>query len=123
MPGAVALVEQVTTLGGGPHTGRRPAFAISTGDNTDNNSAIELEWFLTAMSGGRITPNTGDPASYEGIQNSGLDLFWQPDDALRDLDKQRGFPRIPVILVTLVILCQWFARSGAGAARGSSTVL
>ncbi|MFE2431525.1 TIGR03767 family metallophosphoesterase [Streptomyces sp. NPDC059373] len=93
--GAVSLVEQVNALGGGPHTGKRPAFVMTTGDNTDNNSAIELEWFLTAMSGGLITPNTGDPAAYEGAQNSGLPLYWHPDDALRDLDKQRGLPRIP----------------------------
>jgi metallophosphoesterase (TIGR03767 family) len=93
--GAVSLVEQVNALGGGPHTGKRPAFVMTTGDNTDNNSAIELEWFLTAMSGGLITPNTGDPAAYEGVQNSGLPLFWHPDDALLDLDKRRGLPRIP----------------------------
>lgn len=59
--GAVALVEQVNGLGGGPNTRLRPAFVMTTGDNVDNNSAIELEWFLTVMSGGRITPNTGDP--------------------------------------------------------------
>jgi metallophosphoesterase (TIGR03767 family) len=93
--GAVALVEQVNALGGGPHTGRPPAFVVSTGDNVDNNSAIELEWYLTAMNGGRITPNTGDPRSYEGVQNSGLPLYWQADGSLRDQDKLRGLPRIP----------------------------
>jgi metallophosphoesterase (TIGR03767 family) len=93
--GAVALVEQANALRAGPHTGLPPAFVISTGDNADNNSAAELEWFLTAMSGGRITPNTGDPATYEGAQNSGLALFWQAEAALRDQDKQRGLPRIP----------------------------
>ncbi|MEV6008791.1 TIGR03767 family metallophosphoesterase [Streptomyces sp. NPDC051976] len=96
--GAVALVEQVNALGGGPHTGQRPAFAVSTGDNVDNNSAIELEWYLTAMNGGRITPNTGDPTSYEGVQNSGLPLYWQADGGLRDQDKLRGLPRIPGFL-------------------------
>ncbi|WP_369245026.1 TIGR03767 family metallophosphoesterase [Streptomyces sp. R41] len=97
--GAVALVEQVNALGGGPHTGLPPAFVMTTGDNFDNNSVIELEWFLTLMSGGRITPNTGDPAAYEGVQNSGLPLYWHPDDAaLRDLDKRRGLPLIPGFL-------------------------
>ncbi|MEE4541776.1 TIGR03767 family metallophosphoesterase [Streptomyces sp. V4-01] len=93
--GAVALVEQANALRAGPHTGLRPAFVISTGDNADNNAAIELEWFLTAMSGGRITPNTGDPGRYEGVQDSGLALFWQAEAALRDQDKQRGLPRVP----------------------------
>ncbi|MFC4031312.1 TIGR03767 family metallophosphoesterase [Streptomyces polygonati] len=96
--GAVALVKQANALGGGPHTGRPPAFVISTGDNVDNNSAVELDWYLTAMSGGSITPNTGDPQAFEGAMSSGLPLFWQPDDALRDVDKLRGLPRIPGFL-------------------------
>jgi metallophosphoesterase (TIGR03767 family) len=97
--GAVALVEQVNALGGGPNTRLRPAFVMTTGDNVDNNSAIELEWFLTVMSGGRITPNTGDPRAYEGAQNSGLPLYWHPGDPhLRDLDKRRGLPLIPGFL-------------------------
>ncbi|MFJ9406634.1 TIGR03767 family metallophosphoesterase [Streptomyces sp. NPDC101393] len=93
--GAVSLVEQVNALRGGPHTERPPAFVMSTGDNIDNHSMVELQWFLTLMSGGRITPNTGDPASYEGVQNSGLPLYWHPDAGLRDQDKARGLPRIP----------------------------
>ncbi|MFJ9852874.1 TIGR03767 family metallophosphoesterase [Streptomyces sp. NPDC101150] len=93
--GSVSLVEQVNALDGGPHTGRPPAFVMSTGDNIDNHSAMELEWFLTLMSGGRITPNTGDPLSYEGVQNSGLALYWHPERALRDQDKRRGLPQIP----------------------------
>ncbi len=89
----------MNALGGGPYTGLPPAFVMTTGDNIDNNSAIELEWFLTLMSGGRITPNTGDPTAYEGVQSSGLPLYWHPDDAaLRDLDKRRGLPRIPGFL-------------------------
>lgn len=93
--GSVSLVEQANALGGGPHTGRPPAFVMSTGDNIDNHSMVELEWFLTLMSGGRITPNTGDPTSFEGVQNSGLGLYWHPDDGLRDQDKKRGLPEIP----------------------------
>lgn len=96
--GAVSLVEQVNALGGGPYTGRSPAFVMSTGDNIDNHSMVELEWFLTLMSGGRITPNTGDPTAYEGVQNCGLPLYWHPDDGLRDQDKMRGLPRIPGFL-------------------------
>ncbi|MER6311868.1 TIGR03767 family metallophosphoesterase [Streptomyces sp. NPDC001657] len=96
--GAVSLVEQVNAIRGGPHTGRAPAFAMSTGDNIDNHEMVELEWFLTLMSGGRITPNTGAPASYEGVQNSGLPLYWHPDAGLRDQDKRRGLPEIPGFL-------------------------
>ncbi|MGW5618293.1 TIGR03767 family metallophosphoesterase [Streptomyces sp. NPDC003877] len=92
--GAIALVERINALRGAPVTGAPLHFAMTTGDNTDNNAKSELEWFLKIMSGGRITPNTGDPRRYEGVQNSGLKLYWQPDAALRDSDKQAGFPRL-----------------------------
>ncbi|MFE6778840.1 TIGR03767 family metallophosphoesterase [Streptomyces sp. NPDC057702] len=92
--GAVSLVERINALRHGPATGAPLAFAMTTGDNTDNNAKVELDWFLTAMSGGRITPNTGDPHHYEGVQNSGLREFWHPDSALRDADKKLGFPRL-----------------------------
>jgi metallophosphoesterase (TIGR03767 family) len=92
--GAVSLVERVNALRGAPVTGSPLHFAMTTGDNTDNNAKSELEWFLTIMSGGRITPNTGDPRHYEGVQNSGSKLFWQPDSTIRDGDKQLGFPHL-----------------------------
>ncbi|MEU1331633.1 TIGR03767 family metallophosphoesterase [Streptomyces sp. NPDC005865] len=92
--GAVALVERVNALRGAPATGAPLHCVVTTGDNTDNNSRSELDWFLTVMSGGRITPNTGDPRHYEGVQDSGLALYWHPDAALRDADKRRGFPRL-----------------------------
>ncbi|MEV5337469.1 TIGR03767 family metallophosphoesterase [Streptomyces sp. NPDC052676] len=92
--GAVSLVERVNALRGAPVTGAPLHFAMTTGDNTDNNALTELEWFLTVLSGGRIRPDSGDPRRYEGVQNSGLVQYWQPDSAVRDADKQRGFPRL-----------------------------
>ncbi|MGK5497753.1 TIGR03767 family metallophosphoesterase, partial [Streptomyces sp. URMC 125] len=96
--GLVSLVERINSLSGGPATGAPLDFAVTTGDNTDNNCRAETEWFLTAMSGGRITPDTGDPARYEGVQDSGLPLYWHPEDPVRDLDKQHGFPRVDGLL-------------------------
>ncbi|MFD8377610.1 TIGR03767 family metallophosphoesterase [Streptomyces sp. NPDC059679] len=92
--GAASLIERVNGLRGGPATGSPLSFVMTTGDNTDNNARIELDWFLGVMNGGRITPNTGDPRRYEGVQNSGLKAFWHPESAVRDSDKQVGFPRI-----------------------------
>ncbi|MFH8463641.1 TIGR03767 family metallophosphoesterase [Streptomyces sp. NPDC017991] len=100
--GAVSLVERVNALRGAPVTGSPLHFVMTTGDNTDNNAKTELDWFLKVMSGGRITPNSGDPARYEGVQNSDLKLYWQPDAALRDADKQRGFPRIEGFLAAAI---------------------
>ncbi|MCM2575988.1 TIGR03767 family metallophosphoesterase [Streptomyces meridianus] len=92
--GAVSLVERVNRLSGAPATGEPVSFVMTTGDNTDNNSRAELDWYLSVMSGGRITPDTGDPRRYEGVQNGGSDLYWQADSDQRDADKRLGFPRI-----------------------------
>ncbi|MFJ3982920.1 TIGR03767 family metallophosphoesterase [Streptomyces fungicidicus] len=100
--GAVSLVERVNALRGAPVTGSPLHFAMTTGDNTDNNARSELEWFLTVLSGGRVTPNTGDPRHYEGVQNSGLRHYWHPDTALRDTDKQFGFPHLDGFLAAAV---------------------
>ncbi|MEU7696086.1 TIGR03767 family metallophosphoesterase [Microbispora hainanensis] len=100
--GAVALIEQVNALRYGPATRAPIGFVMTTGDNTDNNSRIELEWFLTAMSGGRFTPGTGDPGAYEGVQGSGLGLYWQPESGVRDIDKRAGFPRLEGFLEAAV---------------------
>ncbi|MGW4494222.1 TIGR03767 family metallophosphoesterase [Streptomyces sp. NPDC004376] len=102
VPGAVSLVERVNTLRAGPVTGTPFGFVMTTGDNTDNNSHTELDWFMKVMSGGRITPNSGDPRHYEGVQNSGLGLYWQPGSTVRDGDKALGFPHLPGFLAAAI---------------------
>ncbi len=96
--GAAALVQRVNELPGGPFTGRDFDALMSTGDNADNHETIELEWFLGVLCGGDIIPNTGDPVRYEGVQNSGSTLYWNPETALVDMYKKAGFPQIPGLL-------------------------
>lgn len=117
--GAVSLIERVNGLRGGPATGEPLRFVLTTGDNTDNNCRAELDWFLTAMSGGRITPNTGDADVYEGVQNSGRKLYWHPDHELRDDDKALGFPHIDGYLRAALrqvnspgLALPWYSTSG-----------
>jgi metallophosphoesterase (TIGR03767 family) len=100
--GAISLVERVNALRGGPVTGTPLRFVMTTGDNTDNNALCELEWYMKVMSGGRFAPNSGDPTHYEGVQNSGLNLYWQPDSALRDHDKTVGFPQLKGFLAAAI---------------------
>lgn len=102
VPGAVSLVERVNALRGAPVTGAPLQFVMTTGDNTDNNARSELEWFMKVMSGGRITPNTGDPRHYEGVQNSGLSLYWQPESTAGDGDKALGFPHLDGFLAAAI---------------------
>ncbi|MFE5846407.1 TIGR03767 family metallophosphoesterase [Streptomyces niveus] len=92
--GGVSLIERINALGTGPATGAPLTFAMTTGDNTDNNSLCELDWYLTLMSGGLVTPNSGDPQAYEGVQNSGMRMYWHPEDGATDADKRLGYPRI-----------------------------
>ncbi|GAA4807719.1 TIGR03767 family metallophosphoesterase [Tomitella cavernea] len=90
--GLTSLVGRINALTGGPHSGRRFDAVVTTGDNTDNHEHVELDWYLTALSGGRFTPNTGDPHRYEGTQDSGFDLYWNPESRHTDSFKRAGFP-------------------------------
>jgi metallophosphoesterase (TIGR03767 family) len=98
-----SMVQRIRSLGRGPVTGRRFDCAVSTGDNTDNQQLNELEWFLTLLDGGRLTPNSGGPA-YEGVMDMNATTFdvhyWHPDDERADADLYRagGFPAYPGLL-------------------------
>ncbi|WAL66350.1 TIGR03767 family metallophosphoesterase [Amycolatopsis cynarae] len=94
-----ALVGRVNNLRLGPFTGRPFDFVMTTGDNTDNHEHLELDWFLKLLNGGTITPSSGDPTRYEGVQASGSPLFWNPDEPLGgDAYTAKGFPQIPGLL-------------------------
>ncbi|MFE7286078.1 TIGR03767 family metallophosphoesterase [Streptomyces noursei] len=96
--GASSLVERVNAVRRGPYTDLPFGSVMATGDNTDNHEQIELDWYLTVMSGGRITPSSGDPRRYEGVQNSGNAAYWNPESALQDAYKAKGLPQIPGFL-------------------------
>lgn len=96
--GAAHLVRRVNSLPGAPVTGRPLDFAITTGDSTDNHELAELDWYFGVLNGGRITPNTGDPTAYEGVQDSGDPLYWHPDGSVDDRFRGRGFPVLPGLL-------------------------
>lgn len=100
--GTAALVRRVNSLvaqgTGGPFTGRPFDCLVSTGDNTDNHEHVELDWLMAAFNGGSVTPSTGDPKHYEGVQNSGVPLYWNPESTMHDLYKDHGFPQIPGLL-------------------------
>ncbi|WP_421845492.1 TIGR03767 family metallophosphoesterase [Mycobacterium sp.] len=98
--GLVSLVRRINSLRSGPFTGRPFDCVICTGDNTDNRETVELDWFLTALSGGSITANTGAPARYgfEGLQAHGSYEYWQPESPFFDRYKRSGFVQIPGFL-------------------------
>jgi len=86
--------------------------AVSTGDAIDNQQRNELQWFLTVMEGGRVTPNSGGPR-YEGVQAKDWrdPEYWHPDP-LPDSYKERwGFPEYPGLLEEAI---QPFVGEGLG---------
>ncbi|MDI5962535.1 TIGR03767 family metallophosphoesterase [Streptantibioticus silvisoli] len=117
--GASSLVERVNSLAGGPYTGLPFSLVIATGDNTDNHENAELDWYLTVMSGGTITPTTGSTTAYEGVANSGSTTYWNPESPLDDTYKQAGFPQIPGFLSAAVkpftapgLTTPWYVTAG-----------
>ncbi len=96
--GAVALINRINALSGGPFTGRPFDCVVSTGDNTDNHEIIELEWYQRLLAGGSITPNTGSKTRFEGVQALGSATYYRPELDKPDIYKDRGFPTIPGLL-------------------------
>lgn len=92
--GLVSLVNRINRLRRGPITGRGFDAVVTTGDNTDNHEHVELDWMLTSLNGGALTPNTGDMERYEGTQNSGVGLFWNPEKPAPGVFTDAGFPTI-----------------------------
>lgn len=91
---AAQLVARVNQLATGPFGGRPFDCVVATGDNSDNNEELELDWFLSIMSGGAIVANSGAPGDWEGVQHTGDALYYNPEHHIRDRYKRQGFPRI-----------------------------
>jgi metallophosphoesterase (TIGR03767 family) len=103
---AESMVRQLNALASGPITGRPYDFAISTGDNSDNRHQNELERFISLLDGGTITPSSGDPNLYEGVQDQVRfdKQYWHPDPgAADDYKTTYGFPDYPGLLQAAVV--------------------
>jgi metallophosphoesterase (TIGR03767 family) len=91
----VVATNAVTTS---PVTGAPMAWCAQTGDNTDNRTAGEVAWWLGVLAGDEVTPNSGAPGVYEGVQRSGWPGAWHPDDPSHDIYGRAGFPCLPGFL-------------------------
>ncbi|MEO8322837.1 MAG: TIGR03767 family metallophosphoesterase, partial [Actinomycetota bacterium] len=54
-----SMMQALNSIDNGPATNMPFTFAISTGDNVDNNQYNELRWFIDLLDGETVVPNSG----------------------------------------------------------------
>ncbi len=104
-----------------PLTGAPMAAAVNTGDSADSRAGTELQWYLTCLDGGKLTPNTGKADVYEGVQ-AWEDATYVYQPSMPELSKYGpyGFPTLPTMLNKAVsqtvisegLPCPWYATYG-----------
>ncbi|KAA1398072.1 TIGR03767 family metallophosphoesterase [Aeromicrobium ginsengisoli] len=106
---AEAMVRAINTVkDAAPVSGTPLAFAIQTGDNSDNCQLNEFRWNIDIMDGGKqIVPDSGTKTKYEGVSdNTAINYdthYWHPDTPpsgkAPDIYKSVfGFPQVPGLL-------------------------
>jgi len=93
-----ALVRAVRATERGPFTQRALDVALLTGDATDSAQANELQWLADVLDGADVTPDSGDPARYEGVGSAEWDdpAYWNPEAPPADATLTApGFPVVP----------------------------
>ena len=100
---ADSIVAAVDQVGVGPVAGAPLAFAMCTGDNTDNCQLNELQWQIAVLNGTAFTPVSGDPKKFEGVHDqdpTSYDLhYWHPEGtpAGKEDDNARRLYGFPVV--------------------------
>lgn len=100
-----SMVTAMNALHESPVTGAPVAAYLNTGDNADMHSGLELDWYIKLLDGGTLTPNSGAPDVYEGVQAwQDTQMIFHPEDPQGDAYGDYGFPRIPGLLNAAVSL-------------------
>jgi metallophosphoesterase (TIGR03767 family) len=107
---AEAMVRRINAISATPVLGQPLAFALQTGDNSDNGQFNEIRWNIDLLDGGHeIRVDSGDLTKYEGVMDQDPTfydpLFYHPDGQPSGAKKdnyraKKGFPKIPGLLDT-----------------------
>jgi metallophosphoesterase (TIGR03767 family) len=104
---ADAMVRAINAAKVGPVTGKPIAFALQTGDNSDNSQYNEVRWNIDVLDGGVVRSDSGDLTRYEGVMDGDPAYYdghyWHPDGTpsgkAADLARSRyGFPVVRGLL-------------------------
>ena len=105
---AEAMVRAINRIGAGPVSGRPLAFALQTGDNSDNSQHNEVRWNIDVLDGHRtVRPDSGSLTRFEGVCDDDPTYYdthyWHPHRTPAgeqdDLAKSEfGFPTVPGLL-------------------------
>ncbi|MDZ7576883.1 MAG: TIGR03767 family metallophosphoesterase [Candidatus Nanopelagicales bacterium] len=94
-----AMVTSLVDAMESPLTGAPMAAVFNTGDNADSMSALELRWSINTLDGVAVTPNSGAPGVYEGIQVWPESTYaYQPGNPGADEYGTYGFPQLDGVL-------------------------
>ena len=98
-----AMVQALSDVSVSPLSGAPMAAVLNTGDNADMLSNKELRWYIDVMDGTTVTPDSGKPGEYEGVQAwSEAAYAYHPENPANDPFGAYGFPRIPGLLTAVV---------------------
>ena len=97
-----AMTNAMNAARESPVTGAPMSAAVNTGDSTDQDSQLELDWYIGVLDGGQFTPNSGKAGVYEGVQVWPSTFAWHPEDPSQDDFGSFGFPKIPGLLDSAV---------------------
>jgi hypothetical protein len=101
------MVRRINAISATPVLGQPLAFALQTGDNSDNGQFNEIRWNIDLLDGATVRPDSGDPGRYEGVMD--LDPlyydphYWHPDGAPLGAPADQphtrwGYPSVPGLL-------------------------
>lgn len=94
-----AMIQAVRDSATSPLTGAPLAAAVNTGDSADMMNVLETNWYISLLDGGSVTPNSGTPGIYEGVQVwNDATYAYHPDDPSSDPYGEFGFPQLPGLL-------------------------